>query len=395
MGSKRIATTNRSGLSLAQVGGNDIYKMLHQVQSVIELGQLGDDYVKLFSEPVDNGRSIDWYVDDGDKAVPVTELDAVERKALLGRFRDMLKKLKEYSGTLRSDNQSPTYRNYADIIDKALTVPGIDSLYSVDGQPVLVNWGFSAGDNDLVDSNKKLMKEVEEKLEDAAADIKKELKDSAPAAASEAAQSTEELAPETGTEQVTETADAAQTAAEQSQEIPEKAEPNPPAAEPRPAQPAPNPPAPKSSNTWLVASIVGAAILAAGGLGMWYLMNDKKAPGEEDTPSMGWLKGDLNAKGVLINENNEPVDLTLRFEGEDGKGKVLIVEKGQTCEGQVQARPQPDNRVSFAIGEVRCPNGNNYDPLSLVCARGSNECTGTNRNGESWQLNVNMQGVIK
>ncbi len=121
---KQIAETDRSGLTLAQVDGTDVYKMLPQVQTVLEFGNLGDDYVFLFAEPVDNGRKIDWYVSEGDVAMPAVALPDEERKAVLGRFRDMVTKLHEYAASLKGGSSSG-YRSYSKILEKALTVPGI------------------------------------------------------------------------------------------------------------------------------------------------------------------------------------------------------------------------------------------------------------------------------
>lgn len=370
MGSMLIATTDRSGLNLAQVGGNDIYKMLHQVQSVIELGQLGDDYVKLFAEPVDNDRTIDWYVEGGDKVTPVEDLPPEERKAILGRFSEMLARLQDYAHSLRGNTQSATYRNYADIIEKALTVPGLDSsLYAVDGQPVLVNWGFSEGENELVDGTTALIREIQAKIKVASADM-----------AREKAQAEPEPEPKP----------------EPKPEPEPEPQPEPePALEPAPVQPVvEDKPAKGQSRSWLPAMIAGALILAAGAAAMWYFLKYK--PDMEkaaNTPDMSWLKGDVTAEGVLINENQEAVDLKLHFETDDGVGRSYIVEKGQTCEGNVTARPQPDNKVAFAVGELKCPNGNHYDPMTMICIRGTNTCAGTNRNGESWNVKVNFKGA--
>ena len=99
MGNNYITTTERSGLTVAQVGGNDIYRMLHQIRSILELdGKLGEDYLSLFAEPVDGGRTIDWYADDEGKAVRVMELPREERQQVLQRFREMFESLHGYAG---------------------------------------------------------------------------------------------------------------------------------------------------------------------------------------------------------------------------------------------------------------------------------------------------------
>lgn len=373
MASKRIVTTDRSGLSLAQVGGNDVYRLLPQVQSVIELGNLGDEYVKLFAEPVDNGRAIDWYVEEDGDAVPLSSLDGAQRKALLDRFGEMIAKLQQYAGSLRK-NPSDTYRNYADILEKALIVPDIENaLYSVDGNPVLANWGFSTGDNEIVDGAQALMKDIQDKLE--------KIKD---------------IQDKTG--EAVETAAPAESPSEPAPaESPAKPAPTEDASGPTPAeQPSPPEPAPASgsSGSWIAAAITGAALLAAGAAA-WYFFS-RANPASDNTSassaSMAWLKGNLSARGVLIDENDEAVDLTLSFEGEDGRGKSIIKSENQTCTGQVVASQQSDNRIAFAMGELACPDGHNYEPFTMTCIRGQSVCTGTNLRGDTWELNVNLLG---
>ena len=165
MGNNYITTTERSGLTVAQVGGNDIYRMLHQIRSILELdGKLGEDYLSLFAEPVDGGRTIDWYADDEGKAVRVMELPREERQQVLQRFREMFESLHGYAEGLRSETRSQTYRNYADILEKAVLVPGIEYLYAVNGKPVLVGWGFSEGDSSVVEEGRKLIKQIEKTI---------------------------------------------------------------------------------------------------------------------------------------------------------------------------------------------------------------------------------------
>ncbi len=169
-----------------------------------------------------------------------------------------------------------------------------------------------------------------------------------------------------------------------------------PSATQQAPQPAP------SSASWLPAAIAGAGLVLAGAAAAWYFLvhkpdadEDKQpeqaAEEKQDKPNLNW-RGNLNAKGVLINENNEAVDLTLRVSGNEGKGKGIITEKNQNCEGDVTAIPQPENKVLFDVAELKCPNGNNYDPFTLVCERGKANCIGTSKNGETWNLDVKIEG---
>lgn len=372
MGNDILTTTNRGGLSLAQVAGNDVYKLLPQIQSVLEHGNFGKEYVRIFSEPVENDRTIDWYIEDGQSAIPWKSLDDAAKLALMGRMQEMVGKIQGYASQLRADSD-PTHKTYADILEKALIVPELEqSLYSVNGQPVLVNWGFSKGNSDVVDGTQSLLKEIQEKLEKT-----KDIKDFADKAASGLqSDAAAQAQPETLTPSDT------------------SAQPSQPAASNGGSANAPSQPAPSGgSGGWVAAAVTGAALLAAGAAAMWYFLFHKPEIQEsknEPAQSLAWLKGDVEAKGVLVDENNVPVDLRLHFEGEDGIGTSYITSENQTCEGSVKAAPQEGNRVSFAMGELVCPDGHNFEPFTLVCVRGQNECAGTNKNGESWQLKVDF-----
>ena len=151
MGNNHIATTERLGLTVAQVGGNDIYKMRNQVLSIIESNKdLGDDYARLFAEPVEDRQSIDWYADEDSEAVKVVDLPPEEKQQVLRRFRTMFEKLLAYAGEMRAQGRSQTYKIYADTLEKALIIPDLSYLYSVNGSPVLTGWGFSEGDKSVV-----------------------------------------------------------------------------------------------------------------------------------------------------------------------------------------------------------------------------------------------------
>lgn len=386
MANRRIATTQRSGLSVAQVGGSDIYKSRNQIQFVVQQGQLGDDYVALFSEPVENDRTIDWYTDADGEPIRALDLPAEERNQVLQRFREMLGKLQGFAETLRK-NSSPTYRNYADIVEKALSLPGIESLYAVDGRPVLVNWGFSQGDNSLVEDTKRLMKEIEDKLKESAGGdgIRREVDSGTQEGEAQAEQEAEDK-PDTDHTQEQQP-DTEPTA--ESQDAPGAPDAAPPQ---QPAAPGTvSPPMSPKSSSWFPALMAGAGLILAGAAG-YFLLHKPEAPAQKPEPSLAWLKGSFAAKDVLVNENNEAVNLTLSFEGEDGKGKTYISEAKQICEGSVVAAPLDEDKVSFAVSKLICPNGNDYEPFTMICQKGQSLCTGTLENGDTWQLEVNIQG---
>ncbi len=109
---------------------------------------------------------------------------------------------------------------------------------------------------------------------------------------------------------------------------------------------------------------------------------------------MGFLKDEIEVSGILVNENGEDVVLKLHFPEKNGKGTSSIEEKEQVCQGEVNARFGQDERsVVFDLTELTCPkNGNHYDPFSLRCTRDKNSsCTGTNQNGDTWNVTVEIE----
>lgn len=406
MGNTRIATTEKSGLTVAQVGGNDIYKMLPQVQSVIELGQLGADYELLFADPVEQGRTIDWYSERDGKPVQAKDLPDDQHAELLKQFQQMTTTLSNFSDSLSRQN-SQTSRSYAAIISQALNVPNLDSsLYSVDGKPVLVNWGFLQGDNELVDGRKKIIRDIEERLEKLTEKTERLSETASATDSDQTNESDQKESEDQSTESETDSGQANESdqtgSADQNteNEIEENLEqdntisyePESTANQEQTNQANPtSQPAVKPSSSWLPAVLTGGALVLAGAIAAWYFLIHKPSTEEHaSNASLDWLKGTLQARGVMVDENNQPVNLALDFGGNDGRGTAYIVEKDQTCEGPVTAAMAADNKVLINVEELNCPNRNNYSPFSMLCTRGANTCEGTNHNGESWHIEVNM-----
>ena len=384
-----IATTEKKGLTVAQVGGNEIYKQLHLIQDVISLGKLDGkhSYTSLFAEPQEYEGSIDWYAEGG--AVRVMALSPEERQPILRRFREMIETLQNYAASLREQKKNPAYRGHADILEHAVIMPSLDYLYAVDGNPVMVCWGFWEGDNDLVTEARKLIRQIDTTIaEDEAARpaLQKDHEGTAEAEAPLADSDISGTAPVAGiTAQADTKADLDADSGTLSGQIPGAGISLTAEA---PAQNADIDQLAKKSSSQLPLLILGLLLVLLLALAAWYFLKIKP----EDSPV--FLKGDVNANGVLSNENGETVDLRLHFSGESATGTSSITEKDQTCQGTVTAHPGTDNTILFEMGELICPNQNNYEPFSLVCVRGSKTCTGTSKNGDSYKVDVNMEGEL-
>lgn len=385
----KIGTTSRSGLSVEQVGGNDVYKMLSQIQSVLD--GLGPEFAAIFAEPVDAGRDIDWYAPEGANVESAADFAksgrAEELNAGLVKLDKLASGIKAYAADLRA-SKSAASRNYADILEKALTQPRAmqeQCTYFVDGQPVLIGWGFSDGNNDLVQGIRDLIKKTADEIRDKM--------DSASGAAT-AGGDADGATNDTDSQSSPESENGAENAVQQK---PDETPPSQDGQSQTESPPSQNPPAitqapkPSGNLSWLPAALAGAGLLAAGAVAAWYFLGkspEKEAANSTPDQSLAFLKGSLTANHVLVNESGEDVDLRITFKGSDGIGEATIREKNQTCAGAVKASLQPENKVLFDIAGVKCPNNNNYEALTLLCGRNDKTCLATNRNGDTWKLDL-------
>lgn len=381
MSNNRIATTERSGLIVQRIGDNDVYKMLPHVQRIIELGNLGAEYALLFAEPVDCGRSIDWYSEKDDLAVCANDLAYEEKQQLFQRFQEMREKLQNYVATMRTPEKSQNVKNYADILEKALVIPNVHCLYSIKGNPVMVCWGFSQGDNSVVEGNQQIIREIQTEL------ARKPVTN--PIIANDQPQAN---SPTTGIQPNSTSTPALST---------------------------------KKSSYFL--PIVGGILLVlALACVAWYFLQhqnpaqtisvsstsqssstpqapekqhsdnpqDTPQKPEETTPdtSLAFLKGEINVHDVLADEKQQKIDLRINFPSEDGKGTTSVIEKNQTCNGTVIASHGQNNTVVLSLSEITCPNKNNYPPYSIVCVRGEKSCLVQDTSGRSLHLEIDIEG---
>lgn len=358
MGSNYVVSTSRDGLSVEQVGGNDVYQMLPQLQSVLD--GLGPQYRQLFAEPVENRRHIDWYVESSGKAVPLASLPSEERQAILKDLKGVLENLNAYSDRLRAAD-NPASRAYADILAKAITLPKGDALshiYVADGKPVLTGWGFTDGLQDEMDGVKALIKVVDTSIE-------KEKPEPAPQP---------EPAPE----------------------------PAPVTPEPAPVQPALVAPAPASSSKgWLLAVLIGGLLVLAGLAAAWYFFYYKpgqetlpsaakpaQAPPASSNPDMGFLRDGFNIPGKLVDSAGKSMELELTFPDGSGKGTAYARGEDQVCQGPVSANLAGAATVVFDVSALSCPNQDDYESMTIVWNRDSGVCAITYKDGKTYNVNL-------
>ena len=116
-----------------------------QVCSIIAQ-HLSPAHAALIAEPQhDPGQQrIDWYAGVNGTATPVSALPAEEAERLRARAGELARDILQLSEQWGKDAQSREALA-GQMLALVLQHPHEDDLWSVDGQPVLVNWGFVPG----------------------------------------------------------------------------------------------------------------------------------------------------------------------------------------------------------------------------------------------------------
>ena len=143
--STRIAVSLRGQMrALASQGifATDCYE---QLKSIL-LQKLGPDHAALLAEPQHNaeGNSVDWYAEGNGPAVPLTELSEQDAQALRARAGTLASDIAGLSSNLTADAQARQALS-GQLLRLALQHPTDEDIWSVDGRPVLINWGFAPG----------------------------------------------------------------------------------------------------------------------------------------------------------------------------------------------------------------------------------------------------------
>ena len=143
--STRIAVSLRGQMrALASQGifATDCYE---QLKSIL-LQKLGPDHAALLAEPQHNaeGNSVDWYAEGNGPAVPLEELSEPEAQALRARAGALAADIAALAGDMTADAQARQALS-GQLLRLALQHPADEDIWSVEGRPVLVNWGFAPG----------------------------------------------------------------------------------------------------------------------------------------------------------------------------------------------------------------------------------------------------------
>ena len=141
----RIAVSLRGQMrALASQGifATDCYE---QLKAILQQ-KLGADHAALLAEPQHNaeGNSVDWYAEGSGPAVPLTELSEPEAQALRAQAGALAADIAGLAKDMTADAQARQALS-GQLLRIALQHPADEDIWSVNGKPVLINWGFAPG----------------------------------------------------------------------------------------------------------------------------------------------------------------------------------------------------------------------------------------------------------
>ena len=127
------------------VAGDPVWRAAGQLRAAIAQ-RLSREHADLLAIPeVDpSGQRIDWYAAFDGEPRRLSDLGEAERAAILAKVHSLHADLARLADGMEAPERSAAERNFARLLRHALTAPGEDALYVVDGKPVMTFWGFAA-----------------------------------------------------------------------------------------------------------------------------------------------------------------------------------------------------------------------------------------------------------
>jgi len=127
------------------MAGDPVWRAAGQLRTAIA-ARLSRKHADLLAIPeVDpTGQRIDWYAPFEGEARKLSDLSETERAPLLDEVHRLHGEIAGLADSMEAPQRSSAERNFARLLRHALTAPGEDALYIVDGKPVMTFWGFSA-----------------------------------------------------------------------------------------------------------------------------------------------------------------------------------------------------------------------------------------------------------
>ncbi len=127
------------------LAGDPVWRAAGQLRAAIAQ-RLSREHADLLAVPEaePSGRSIDWYAPFDGEVRRLGDLGEAERREVLDKVQRLHGEIAGLATQMEAPERSGAERNFARLLRHALTAPGEETLYVVDGRPVMAFWGFTA-----------------------------------------------------------------------------------------------------------------------------------------------------------------------------------------------------------------------------------------------------------
>ena len=127
------------------LAGDPVWRAAPQLRAAITQ-RLSREHADLLAIPEadPSGRRIDWYAPFDGEVRRLADLGESERNSVAVSVQRLHGDLATLAESMEAPQRSGAERNFARLLRNALTAPGEETLYVVDGRPVMTFWGFSA-----------------------------------------------------------------------------------------------------------------------------------------------------------------------------------------------------------------------------------------------------------
>jgi hypothetical protein len=140
-----LLMTTRLGVRPLGVRGDPLHAVAGQLLAVIRR-RLGDGPANLLADPQlrESGDGIDWYSAQSGSVQRLSELGESERADVLRAAEAHLDAIRTLGAQLQASATSEEARLIGRSLELATARPSDDFVFVVDGQPVIVAWGYEA-----------------------------------------------------------------------------------------------------------------------------------------------------------------------------------------------------------------------------------------------------------
>ncbi len=140
-----LLMTTRLGVRPLGVRGEPLHAVAGQLLSVIRR-RLGDGAADVLADPQlrESGDGIDWYATRGGNVQRLADLSEDQRAEVLRIAEERLAAIRSLGAQLMGSQTSEEARLIGRSLELSTSRPSDDFVFVVDGQPVIVAWGYEA-----------------------------------------------------------------------------------------------------------------------------------------------------------------------------------------------------------------------------------------------------------